>query len=327
MKVAYVTHNLGGGIDHHLFLQSSLQPENDYYKMQPGLHGVQVSIFDRQDRMFKISNEFHDSHGFASALDSFDQIQIHSLLGWEEVYLWVITNAPAVDFLSIFHDYSSFARNSHLLISPQGEWQPMVTRSLSEIEITLLDRSSEILAPSNDTALRIGRFLSRGVKKMNFLEEVNSRVYLEEKNSKARSRTEFTVVIPGHMALQKGACILKRCVDLKNLMKLPLNFTVLGKDLENRFQKNEVNFLGGYTQTSLNNILMKIKPDAFWWPTNGAETFSYTFSELMNSSLPKCVPNRGAFPERTNLVENVKIIDQPDLSLSQILSLVEVLNL
>jgi hypothetical protein len=327
MKIAFATHNLGGGIDHHLYLQSTLQPENDYFKFQPMTKGVRVSVFDRQEKVFKTLNEFHDCHSFAHALESFDQLQIHSLLGWEELYLWIIALSPIENIISVFHDYSTFAGSSHLLISSHGEWQPLVSRSIREIENVLLDRSKEILAPSIDTATRISKFLSRSVRQIKFLEEASRHIYLKEETNKTINRKEFNVVIPGHMAVQKGAILLKRCVELKSTMNLPLKFMVLGKDLEKRFQGNEVDFLGGYNLRSLKPILMKIKPDVFWWPTNGAETFSYTLSELMHSDLPKCVPNRGAFPERTRSIENIKLIDEPDSPLSQILSLVEVLGL
>jgi hypothetical protein len=239
----------------------------------------------------------------------------------------VIAQSSEEKLSYIFHDYSLFAGNSHLLISRHGEWQPYITRSLDEIESALIDNAVELLAPSTDTAKRVGSFLDRNVKKMEVFEEPTPEIFLKGGTKRKKVKEKFNVVIPGHMAVQKGAWMLKRCIDLKNTLKLPINFIVLGKDLENRFQNFEIDFVGGYSQKNLQQVLLKLKPDVFWWPTNGAETFSYTLSELMNSDLPKCVPNRGSFTERVRSMNNFKVIQDPDSALCQISSLVEVLEL
>jgi hypothetical protein len=327
MKIVYITHNLGGGIDHHLYLQSLMQPENDYFKIQPGKRSLIISVFDRRSREFKTSSEIKDYLTFASELYSFDQIQIHSVLGWDHGFLWVIAQSSHQKLNYIFHDYSLFAGESHLLISRQGEWQPSVTRSLHKIENVLIDRAIELNAPSGDTARRVSGFLGRNVGKMQVLEQPSSRIQLKQLREEKKVRKGYNVVIPGHMAVQKGAWILKRCVDLKNTLKLPINFIVLGKDLENKFQKHEVDFVGGYNQKSLHSVLLRLQPDIFWWPTNGAETFSYTLSELINSDLTKCVPNRGSFPERVTFVEDVMVVEEPDSAVSQVSSLIEALKI
>ena len=326
MRIALISHNFGGGIDHHLNLESSYNFENEYLKFQPSILGVKHSVFDRAENTFRKIQDIDQIFDFATILTTCDRIEIHSILGWPEEYLWLISGNSDHQINFIFHDYSLFAEDSHLLISKDGEWQPFVSRELAEWELQLIKQSVALLAPSIDTANRVSRFLKRKVEKVEFHEDESfkiSSLSLERSSSKNK---QFNVVIPGHMALQKGALILNRCVELRDMLKLPIDFFVLGKDLEDRFRKSRIEFIGGYSLSALPKLLTELNPSAFWWPTNGAETYSYTLSEFMNSPIPICAPNRGSFPERIIELENAKLVDNPDSAKDHLFTLLEVIE-
>lgn len=326
MKIAKLTHNLGGGIEHHIFLESLLQPQHEHFKIQFQYGVVKVSKFLESREMFEETSRIDSLHGLASFLEDFDQIEIHSVFGWEEIWLWVVANLAHGNMLFIFHDYSLFTKNSHLLISRFGEWLPQVTRNLTNVEESLLVNSVKLLAPSHDTATRVANFLKMKVETMVVHEVKESKLNLFKRSHHVNESSLFNVVIPGHMAVQKGSFMLKRCVDLSEALKLPLAFTVLGRDLEHNFNREKVRFIGGYSQGDLPNLLIRLKPDVFWWPTNGAETFSYTLSELMRTNLTLCVPNRGSFPERVKTLQNAKIVKEPDVAFSHVSTILEAIE-
>jgi hypothetical protein len=326
MRIALITHNYGGGIEHHIKLQSKAHSQNEYFQIQPSNKGSKITTFDHVKGSFQFLREITDYVEFAKFLENFEQIEFHSILGWPEDMLWILVQQSRAKGIFTFHDYSLFAEGCHLLITKDGEYQPNPTRNLTDVENEIINQAVSLRAPSSDTASRIGAFLSKNVEVADFIELESLQFETSREIPTKLKKNVVDVAIPGHMAVQKGSWMLKRSIELVDKLRLPIKFTVLGKDLENSFSDMEINFIGGYSLESLPKIISSLQPSVIWWPTNGAETYSYTLSEMMKSGIPLCVPNRGSFPERTRLNSGVKLIQNPDAAGDHVFSILEILD-
>jgi glycosyltransferase involved in cell wall biosynthesis len=55
---------------------------------------------------------------------------------------------------------------------------------------------------------------------------------------------------------------------------------------------------GPYAEAELDNLLRRIEPQVFWFPSSAPETYSYTLSTAIASGLPIVATRLGSFPER-----------------------------
>jgi O-antigen biosynthesis protein len=168
----------------------------------------------------------------------------------------------------------------------------------------LLARARYVIAPSEDTAKRMQRFVPAAhvvVASHNTLIGCSDAGGPPVVPPRALGPHDtLRIVVLGALSKIKGADILEDVASLAAQKGLPLDFHLLGFGYRQLKQtpKTRLTVHGKYDDAELATLLADVQPDLIWFPAVWPETFSYTLSAALHSSVPIVVPNLGAFGER-----------------------------
>ena len=153
----------------------------------------------------------------------------------------------------------------------------------------LLESAHRVIAPSNDTAARMRAFFAR----------VSPVVWAHPEDDPRVVRT-MRVLVPGAISPAKGLDVLATCVRDARDRALPLHFRVLGYVARpvGEWPQLPVSVSGEYREGDLEALVALERGDAFFFPAQCPETWSYTLSAALASGLPIVATDLGALPER-----------------------------
>lgn len=154
----------------------------------------------------------------------------------------------------------------------------------------LLAGAGRVIVPSRDTAQRVCEFFPR----------IEPLVWPHPEHRPTPAQSEIRVLVPGAISPEKGLGTLDACVRDAAARKLPLHFRVVGfiarpiplwPDLP-------ISLTGEYPEGALPALLARERGDAVLFPVQVPETYSYTLSAALDTSLPIVASKLGAFIER-----------------------------
>ncbi|MGH8559965.1 MAG: glycosyltransferase [Methylococcales bacterium] len=112
-----------------------------------------------------------------------------------------------------------------------------------------------------------------------------------------KENRKLRIVILGHLTEQKGLGLFNKIY--KEVTRFAKIFLIgCGEDGRQYRGRSGISIIERYNQAELNDILIDIKPDIGLLLSVWPETFSYTLSELMMSSIPILATNLGSFRDR-----------------------------
>jgi glycosyltransferase involved in cell wall biosynthesis len=164
----------------------------------------------------------------------------------------------------------------------------------------LLESANRVIAPSNDAADRIRAFFP-GVSPV---------VWAHPEEEPRPARPTMRVLVPGAQSTAKGLDVLAACVRDARDRTLPLHFRVLGYVARplGEWPQLPVSVSGEYREGDLESLVALEHGDAFFFPAQCPETWSYTLSAALASGLPIVASGLGALPERLAGRANARIV-------------------
>jgi O-antigen biosynthesis protein len=176
----------------------------------------------------------------------------------------------------------------------------------------LLARAERIIAPSDDARRRLLRYVPEASIRVlpHFTKHQLGPVPWSPADP---ARGVVRVLVLGVLNPAKGVRLLERCAWDARHRNLPLHFHVIGRsETEIRgLDQLPLAFSGPYGSDDLPRLIAEARGQVFFFPNRAPETFSYTFSEALETGLPIAVPARGAFVERCRGLERVGLME-PD---------------
>jgi GT2 family glycosyltransferase/glycosyltransferase involved in cell wall biosynthesis len=148
---------------------------------------------------------------------------------------------------------------------------------------------ARVLAPSVESARRIARYFPDA--------RVEVWPHFETRTNES---AVFKVLVPGGISPAKGFDVLVACARDAKARALPLHFRVLGyiaKPLP-PWPELPLTFTGEFPEGTLASLIALERGDAFFFPVQWPETFSYTLSEALATALPIVACDLGALRER-----------------------------
>ena len=194
------------------------------------------------------------------------------------------------------------------------------------IAYDLFNKSTEIVAPSDNTKSMYARYFPEFESKINVLERpMNSTLTNSFNRSTLKSNT-LKVVVLGGISKIKGSQIVYELNDLIKSQSLPIDLTVIGSIVPRtgRSQSSNLQVTGHYDQSQLFDMLSKHEPMIGLIPSICPETYSYTTSELFCNTIPVMCFNLGAPADRIREIDAGWIVDE--ISATAILSKLIELN-
>lgn len=317
MKLLFISHSLGGGIELHIKNKSHLFSQGVEFQMiSPRQNALELSRYSPSSHEFVKVELIAEPSRLIEILNKELNVEIHSLVGWPTWAITAIALSSIENLVFYFHDYSLFRENEHLLINDAGYWDPQLYQIKNSFISIIISKSKFLVAPSIDCANRISVVLGREVTKVVFEELC---VHDVKRTKLVHRFTKNNIVlVPGHIAKQKGSDLFQRVLEMSEVIAPNTIYFVAGSDHTRSIKNQNAFFFGGYNQGELNSIAIELSINTCWWPTNGSETFSYTFSEMLNSECRLIVPLRGAFIERSSKFQHVELVEDPDDPISQL---------
>jgi len=278
-----------------------------------------------------------------------DKIEVHSTAGWASTALSALSNISRIchiPYTVMLHDYIficpkinlinetglycgetgpdqcatclSHARNDapvvHLDLATQGCLDIQHWRALYG---DFLKGATQVLAPSQDTAMRVNRYFN-GIA-INVLPHNEDIKYTVRSPLPTRYSGRLRVAVIGAIGRPKGFDVLCSCAKDAKSRKLPLEFVVVGYTCDDEVAKSEnIKITGRYKESEVYDLLAAEQPQMAFLPSVWPETYSYTLSIAMAAGLPIAVFDIGAQAERlrsepAGLLLTLDMARRPDL--------------
>ncbi len=160
--------------------------------------------------------------------------------------------------------------------------------------------AARCIVPSRDLARRIGRYHP----------DLAFQHWPHAEPAPAVPAPRLRVVLPGHLAAEKGLATAIACARDANARRLPLAFRVVGSTGAPLPEDcvPALSATGEYVEGDLAQRLAIEWPDVLWFPAQVPETWSYTLSEAIATGLPIVASALGALPERLAGRPGVKLL-------------------
>ena len=300
-RILFITHNWGGGTEKHVTDLAAL--------VSASLEVLVLKPHDEQSlslRWLRDGEEFEAF--FESRKDPEELLQLLRAVGISRVHLHHVHGLPVyvldihgalgVPLDITLHDYFPVTPHYHLgpggsvdsdADAPANDWGFSDVQWRSSMN-ALLKSAARVIAPSQDLARRM-------------------REYFPEIKFQVRGHPDFAarstavlhkVLVLGGLTLVKGLKVLEACARDARARNLPLFFKLIGHTAEPIAKFPEVPLVigGSYREADLEQLIALEKADAFLFPAQIPESYSYTLTAAIRAKLPIVASALGAFTER-----------------------------
>ncbi|MEP7068629.1 MAG: glycosyltransferase [Usitatibacter sp.] len=318
-RVLFVSHAYGGGVGRHIDeLARALQGDAEILLAQPFLKSFVVLRWLRPGESlnlwFNSGGEWERFVGLLVAI-GIDRVHFHHVHGWPQGVLDLPARL-ACDYDLTLHDFFPACPEYHFTAADRrfcgavagcqrclearpAQW-PLSIDAWRALFAHVLAGAGRVIAPSRDAAQRLGTFFP----------EVHARVWPHSYEPGAPERAPLRILVPGAISPEKGLDLLEACVMDAAQRRLPLHFRVVGFTARPiaAWPRQPYSLTGEYPEGRLPELLALERGDAIFFPAQCAETFSYTLSSCLDTTLPIVATDLGALPERLAGRANARIV-------------------
>jgi len=309
-RILFVTHSWGGGTEKHVRdLAAFLSGRAIVLVLRPeGNSGVKLEWLDASE---EFSAHF-DMPGDDSRMVDFlrgigvSRVHVHHIHGHARDIL-TLAKRLNVPLDITLHDYFPLSPQYHLsqggliddaeVANPWGlslqQWRAAMGDFLASAE--------RVLCPSGDLANRIQPYFPK----------INFEVWPHPEPAIVAPDPVVKVLVLGGLTVEKGLEVVRQCAADAANRKLPLIFKVLGhtEHALPAFPAHPLMVQGSYEEADLPRLIELARADAFLFPAQIPESFSFTLTAAMRTGLPVIASRLGSFPERLAGYAKAKLID------------------
>ncbi len=176
------------------------------------------------------------------------------------------------------------------------EWRSRMRR--------LLESAARVICPSRYIAARIAEYFPA----------IQTLIWPHPEtvaNYPAEVPRKIKVLVLGRMTPSKGLNIIEACAQDAQARNLPLQFVVLGPTVAPLlvFPALPITVKGSYAEHDLPELIALERADAFLFPSQIPESFSYALSVALAAGLPIIASRLGAFIERLESAPQASMLD------------------
>ena len=326
-NILFVSHTWGGGIERHIRDMSRMLSGSGIgvIVLRPRYANSLLATIGSLDAVRIPNLKALDLGGDLSEivelmrLAGVTAVHVHSLAGWAPgIYqvLPALAKDMGVPMDFTFHDFMAICPRINMVttagrfcggpekamcracLKDGNEFSGIDIETWQSTFLQFIQGTRHRYAPSGDTASRMKPFLN-GLN-------VSIRPHPEREAPQGLAAAPFSdgdvlrVAVPGAIGVPKGAEILYRAARNASLLKLPIEFVVVGyTDRDADFEKlGNVKVTGLYSHKDIHEMLVRERCHLAMIPSVWPETYSYTLSELLSSGFHVAVFPFGAQYER-----------------------------
>jgi glycosyltransferase involved in cell wall biosynthesis len=318
-RVLFVAHGAGGGVGRHVAeLERAIADDAEVIHLQPYLNDYVVLRWTRAgDELALWLRKDEDWERLVAILAALgiDRVHFHHVHGLPRAVLDLPPRLGCPHDITL-HDYYPACPAYHLtdgrgrfcggtpacrrcLDGRPAQWPVSIDEWRAAFG-TLLERAARVIAPSEDATRRIGAFFPQAPVV----------TWPHPEDDAPAPAAPWRVLVPGAISPAKGLAALEACVDDAAARALPLHFRVLGFTAQAipAWPERPYSLTREYRDGDLAALVALERGDAFFFPAQVPETFSYTLSVALATALPIVATDLGAFAGRLAGRANARIV-------------------
>lgn len=223
-------------------------------------------------------------------------------------YLWICPRVTLIDGSGRYCGEPAAAVCERCIRDHGSELDPRISvKALRRRSAEWLGQARRVVAPSADTAARIGRHFS-GV-------DVEVRPHTlptvpDSQPPRARAGDRLKVALIGAVGVHKGYEVLLACARDALARSLPLEYVVIGHTQEDAplQQTGRVYVTGRYTDGEAAALIARESPDLAFFPAVWPETWCYALDHALTAGLRVVAFDLGALAERLRGIESAALL-------------------
>jgi len=289
-KVLFVTHQLGGGVEKHVFeLCSYLDEQAISLKLilnGDGYFSISFHWGELDKLIFRIPNEYDDLVELLEKL-GISHIHFHHTMGIDPV-LWRLPDRLGVTLDYTLHDYYLINANPTLtdkngLFCPEKKQRDMLGSSHYDIpggisandwrenQKILLNKCRHIFSPSQYAVNLFREYFPDYSPIVAYHPDYDlDYPYPDPQGLDHEDGRPLKILVLGAISREKGAHVLEETASTAVAKKLPLEFNLLGYAY--RPLAKAVKIHGPYNDDNIDQLIKEIAPDIIWFPALWPET-------------------------------------------------------
>jgi O-antigen biosynthesis protein len=293
-SILFVTHNHGGGTEKHVKeLAQLLSCDANILIMRSTYSKDKVSIafnpHEKADKLLlKIPKQIGSLHELLK-LYGVSHIHFHHLAG----HCNSIVNLPSELNLTYdlsLHDYCLLLGKPKLTSDEElNSTKAIKTQKHNQ---SFIENAGRIFSPSQATK----HIFNKCFPHKNILWAPHPDKTTQTSAHPAPSKNTFNILVLGGLCKEKGADLLAKVAGAMHSTHPQIKFILIGHAY--RELNANINVHGCYQDHELDQLMTDYQGDLIWFPALWAETYCYTLTSALCTTLPILAPNVGAFPER-----------------------------
>lgn len=290
----FVTHNHGGGTEKHVQeLAQLLGGDTNILIMRSTSSKNKVSIafnpHEKADKLLlKIPQQTDLLHKLLD-LYGVSHIHFHHLAGHCNTTL-NLPKALNLPYDISLHDYCLLLGKPKLTSNEELNTSKAI--KTQEHYKAFIENANRIFSPSQATK----HIFNKCFPHQKILWAPHPDKTTQTSAQPAPSKKTFNILVLGGLCKEKGADLLSEVAEAMHNTHPNIKFILIGHAYK-QLNKN-VNIHGRYQDHELDQLITDYQGDLIWFPAIWAETYCYTLTSALCTSLPILAPNVGAFPER-----------------------------
>lgn len=318
-KLLLVTHEWGGGVEKHVNdLTALLARECEVLVLKPLVdvdHGLSLAWANPGESLQAYFGATHYDRllELLRAL-RIDRVHIHHVHDLPRAVL-DLPKALGVPYDCTLHDYYPVCPQ-YQLVTPEGRYcgepdERGCCACLAKrparwgLDIVawrtvfgeFLTRAQRVIVPSHDVERRIGRYFPS--LRVQVWPHPEPSIVAPKIHRRPQLGT-LKILLLGGFPPSKGLRVVEACALDAKARDLPLHFRLIGHTSAPiaRAPEAPLSLSGQYHDADLRSLIELEHAQAFFFPSQVPETYSYTLSAAMQTGLPIFASDLGAFPER-----------------------------
>ena len=318
-KIVFVSHALGGGTERHIQdLALLLAGKAEVLILKPA--GADVLSLHWEQKAHAVAGHRENFTAYFSGAAEYPQLlEFLKSLPISRIHLHHIDGLPKaiLDLAATLGVPLDITLHDHFPITPQyflDDGGIVPTRKIAHAwglsneawrlaMHRLLQSAARVICPSHYIATRIAEYFP-DIKTIIWPHfEAPSTSYADDAN-------KIKVLVLGRMTPSKGLNIIEACAGDAKARNLPLQFVVIGSTTAPVlvFPHLPLTVSGSYEEQNLPGLIALERADAYLFPAQIPESFSYTLSVALDSGLPIVAAKLGAFVERLESVPQATML-------------------
>ena len=318
-RVVFVSHAFGGGVGRHIEdLARALEGDAEILLVQPYrksyLQLRWLRAGETRALWFHTAQDWERLIALLAAI-GIARVHFHHVDGWPQAVLDLPARLGCPHDVTL-HDFFPACPEYHFtdgdgrfcgagaechrcLEARPAQWVLSID-AWRALFAGVLGGAGRVIAPSEDAARRLRTFFPG----------IQPKVWPHIDAAHAMPPAPLRILVPGAISPEKGLGLLEACVRDAAARNLALHFRVLGYTARAIAVWPELPYSlsGEYPEGRLAELIALEHGDAFFFPAQCPETFSYTLSAALDTQLAIVATDLGALPERLARRDNARIV-------------------